>query len=197
MDLEPLEHGQGASDRFQQLLMLDLEVNELNNNFLQMTSEQKKKLKRLRNYYVHGIKQKEPSVLAQSSETQVSSEQNKQSYKPQTLINLLWSISPEEAVADLAALRQRLKRSNNHPTYIQLRMAWAFLCLLWAVLQIKIENLWLPKQSSTRQDADSLAPIDVNISGEVETASIDIVSASCISFTLGGSSVSNILTSNP
>lgn len=150
MDLDPLEHGQGASDVIR-VLMLNRRVNELNDNFLQMTSEQKEKLKRLRNYYVHGIKPKEPSVLAQSSKTQVSSEQNKQSYKPQALINLLMSIFPEEAVADLAALRQRLKRSKKHPTYIQLRMAWEFLYLLWAVhIQIKIENLWLPKQSSTR-----------------------------------------------
>lgn len=69
----------------------------------------------------------------------------------------LLKIFPEEAVAVLAALRQRLKRSKKHSTYIQLRMIWEFLHLLWAVhIQIKIGNLWLPKRSSTKQGVDSV-----------------------------------------
>lgn len=170
MDLDPLEHGLGASDMLRVLMMLR-QVNELNDNFLQMTPEQKKELKRQRNNYVHRIKPKDQSVLSQSSKTQVSSEQNEQSRKPHTIINLLKSITPEEAVADLAALQQRLKRSKKHPTYIQLRMAWEFLYLLWAVhIQIKIENLWLPKQSSSRQGADSVAVNSVNTAGDIKAA---------------------------
>lgn len=58
---------------------------------------------------------------------------------------------PEEATADLAALRQRLKRSRKNPAYIQLRTAWHVLEILWAFyIKIKIDNLRLPKKSSTR-----------------------------------------------
>ncbi len=84
---------------------------------------------------------------------------------------------PEEATAELAALRQRLKRSRKNPIYIQLRTALHFLEILWAFyVQIKIENIWLLGKGSTRQGVESLAPIEVSIFGEVETASINIVS---------------------
>lgn len=120
--------------------------------------------------------------MSQSFKTQVSSEQNEQSCEPHTLIDFLKSITPEEAVADLAALRQRLNRSKKHPTYSQLRMAWEFLYLLWAVhIKIKIENLWLPKQSSTRQGADSLVVNNVTHTGYVTTAYFAIKAGDVIS----------------
>ncbi len=182
MDLDPLEHGQGASDMLR-VLMMHTRVNELNDNFLQMTPEQKEELKRQRDNYVHGIEPKDQPVLSQSSKAQVSSEQNEQSRKPRTLINLLKSITPEEAVADLAALQQRLKRSKKHPTYIQLRTAWEFLYLLWAVhIQIKIENLWLPKQSSSKQGVDSVAVNNVNQAGDIKTVDFVIKSGGGIRF---------------
>lgn len=66
---------------------------------------------------------------------------------------------PEEATAELAALRQRLKRSRKNPVYIQLRTAWHFLEILWAFyIEVKIDNLWLPKESSTKQSVDIAAP---------------------------------------
>jgi hypothetical protein len=183
MDLVPLEHGQGASDMVRVLLMMHRRVNELNDNFLQMTLEQKEELKRQRNYYAHGIKPKDQSVLSQSSKTQVSSQQNEQSPKPHILINLLRSITPEEAVADLAALRQRLKRSKKHSTYIQLRMAWEFLYLMWAVhIQIKIGNLWLPKRSSPGQGADSVAVNNVNQAGNIKTTDFSLGSGGGVRF---------------
>lgn len=178
MDLDPLEHGQGPSDMLR-ILMMHNRVNELNDNFLQMTPEQKEELKRQRNNNVHGIEPKDQPILSQSFKTQVSSEQNEQSCEPHTLMNLVKSITPEEAVADLAALRQRLKRSKKHFTYIQLRMAWEFLYLLWAVhIQIKIDNLWLPNKSSTKQGADIVAPDKVT--------SLDDIKAENTIFVRGG-----------
>lgn len=86
---------------------------------------------------------------------------------------------PEEAVADLAALRQRLKRSRKNPIYIQLRMAWHFLEILWAFyIKIKIDNLWLPNKSSTKQGVDIVAPDKVT--------SLDDIKAENTIFVRGG-----------
>ncbi len=58
---------------------------------------------------------------------------------------------PEEAVADLAAFRQRLKRSRKNAINIEFRMAWHFLETLWAFyIKIKIDNFWLTSKSSTK-----------------------------------------------
>lgn len=80
---------------------------------------------------------------------------------------------PEEATADLAALRQRLKRSRRNPVYIQLRTAWHFLEILWAFyIKIKIDNLWLPKKSSTKQSVDIAAPDKVTSLGNIKGENI-------------------------
>ena len=76
---------------------------------------------------------------------------------------------PEEATAELAALRQRLKRSRKNPVYIQLRTAWHFLEILWAFyIEVKIDNLWLPKESSTKQSVDIAAPDKVTRLDDIE-----------------------------
>jgi hypothetical protein len=80
---------------------------------------------------------------------------------------------PEEATAELAALRQRLKRSRKTPVYIQLRTAWHFLEILWAFyIKIKIDNLWLPKESSTKQSVDIAAPDEVTSLGNIKGENI-------------------------
>lgn len=83
---------------------------------------------------------------------------------------------PEEATADLAAFRQRLKRPSKNPIYIQLRTAWHFLEILWAFyIQIKIDNLWLPKKSSIKQGIDILAPNNVTSLGDIKAESITVM----------------------
>lgn len=83
---------------------------------------------------------------------------------------------PEEATADLAAFRQRLKRSKKNPIYIQLRTAWHFLEILWAFyIQIKIDNLWLPKKSSTKQGMDVVAPDNVTSLGDIKAENVTVM----------------------
>lgn len=80
---------------------------------------------------------------------------------------------PEEATAELAALRQRLKRSRKNLIYIQLRTAWHFLEILWAFyIKIKIDNLWLPNKSSTKQGVDIAAPDKVTSLGNIKGENI-------------------------
>jgi len=57
---------------------------------------------------------------------------------------------PEECIADLEALHQRMKSQQQPLWFIQLRMLQEVVELLWAFhIHIRIENLWLPGKNDS------------------------------------------------
>ena len=62
-----------------------------------------------------------------------------------TITGKLAHLLPEECVAELEALHQRMKSQQRPLLFIQLRMLQEVVELLWAFyIHINLENLWLP-----------------------------------------------------
>jgi hypothetical protein len=60
---------------------------------------------------------------------------------------------PEECIAELNILLQRMKKAKASPWEIRLRLLTEFLTLLWVFyIQIKFENLWLPSDNHEIDD---------------------------------------------
>jgi hypothetical protein len=60
---------------------------------------------------------------------------------------------PEEYIAELSVLLQRMKKAKASPWEIRLRFLTEFLTLLWVFyIQIKFENLWLPSDNHEIDD---------------------------------------------
>lgn len=55
-------------------------------------------------------------------------------------------ILPEECAAELGVLQRRMKKKGYSTRTILLCLFWECLVILWAIyVQLKLENLWLPK----------------------------------------------------
>ncbi|EKU97595.1 hypothetical protein Lepto7375DRAFT_6800 [Leptolyngbya sp. PCC 7375] len=60
---------------------------------------------------------------------------------------------PEECIAEIGVLKQRMNRANAAPWHIRQRIVQEYLLLIWAVhIQAKLENLFLPSSNHQIDD---------------------------------------------